>query len=73
MLDKHKAQQDQQEQFSYRRGAIEEDYEVGKELGSGQFAVVKRLKHRRTGQSFAGKYIRKRKAKSSRKETIQNT
>ena len=50
-----------------KRGAIEEDYEVGKELGSGQFAVVKRLRHRRTGHTFAGKYIRKRKVKTSRK------
>ena len=37
------------------------------DLGSGQFAVVKRLKHRKTGQTFAGKYIRKKKVKTSRK------
>ncbi|KAK2157833.1 hypothetical protein LSH36_184g12028, partial [Paralvinella palmiformis] len=34
---------------------------------SGQFAVVRRLKHKTKGNQFAGKFIRKRRVKASRR------
>ena len=34
---------------------------------SGQFAVVKRARHRKTGDEFAAKFIRKKRAKASRR------
>jgi len=71
MLDQYNQQKEQTAIFQYKKGAIEDEYEVGKDLGSGQFAVVKRLKHRKTGQTFAGKYIRKKKVKTSRKGIAQ--
>ncbi|KAM4578285.1 death-associated protein kinase 1 [Fundulus diaphanus] len=46
---------------------VEEFYEIGDELGSGQFAVVRRCRHRRTGVEYAAKFIKKRRNKSSRR------
>ncbi|XP_072289487.1 death-associated protein kinase 1 [Eucyclogobius newberryi] len=46
---------------------VEEFYEIGDELGSGQFAVVRRCRHRDTGQEYAAKFIKKRRSKSSRR------
>ncbi|XP_047237258.1 death-associated protein kinase 1 isoform X1 [Girardinichthys multiradiatus] len=46
---------------------VEEFYEIGDELGSGQFAVVRRCRHRRTGVDYAAKFIKKRRNKSSRR------
>ncbi|ESO92519.1 hypothetical protein LOTGIDRAFT_55852, partial [Lottia gigantea] len=40
---------------------FEEKYEVGDEIGSGHFAVVKRCTHKETGQEYAAKFIRKRR------------
>lgn len=34
---------------------------------SGQFAVVRRCRHRTTGVEFAAKFIKKRRSKSSRR------
>lgn len=36
-------------------------------LGSGQFAVVRRCRHRSTGVEYAAKFIKKRRSKSSRR------
>lgn len=36
-------------------------------LGSGQFAVVRRCRHRNTGVEYAAKFIKKRRSKSSRR------
>ncbi|XP_035772253.1 death-associated protein kinase 1 [Neolamprologus brichardi] len=46
---------------------VEEFYDIGDELGSGQFAVVRRCRHRTTGVEFAAKFIKKRRSKSSRR------
>uniref|UniRef100_A0A3Q3KB21 Protein kinase domain-containing protein n=1 Tax=Monopterus albus TaxID=43700 RepID=A0A3Q3KB21_MONAL len=46
---------------------VAEFYEIGDELGSGQFAVVRRCRHRRTGVEYAAKFIKKRRSKSSRR------
>lgn len=36
-------------------------------LSSGQFAVVRRCRHRSTGVEYAAKFIKKRRSKSSRR------
>ncbi|XP_029915312.1 death-associated protein kinase 1 isoform X2 [Myripristis murdjan] len=46
---------------------VEEFYEIGDELGSGQFAVVRRCRNRSTGVEYAAKFIKKRRSKSSRR------
>uniref|UniRef100_A0AAZ3RY61 Non-specific serine/threonine protein kinase n=1 Tax=Oncorhynchus tshawytscha TaxID=74940 RepID=A0AAZ3RY61_ONCTS len=46
---------------------VEEYYEMGDELGSGQFAVVKKCRERSSGLEYAAKFIRKRRSKSSRR------
>uniref|UniRef100_A0A6Q2Z5B6 Non-specific serine/threonine protein kinase n=1 Tax=Esox lucius TaxID=8010 RepID=A0A6Q2Z5B6_ESOLU len=46
---------------------VEDYYEIGDELGSGQFAVVKKCRERNSGLEFAAKFIRKRRSKSSRR------
>ncbi|XP_028269362.1 death-associated protein kinase 1 [Parambassis ranga] len=46
---------------------VEEFYEIGDELGSGQFAVVRRCRHRSAGVEYAAKFIKKRRSKSSRR------
>lgn len=45
---------------------IQEYYDVEEELGSGQFAVVRKLVEKETGDEFAGKYVRKKRTKASR-------
>ncbi|XP_026067132.1 death-associated protein kinase 1-like [Carassius auratus] len=46
---------------------VEDYYEIGDELGSGQFAVVKKCRHKSTGVEYAAKFIKKRRSKSSRR------
>uniref|UniRef100_A0A7N8XXS4 non-specific serine/threonine protein kinase n=1 Tax=Mastacembelus armatus TaxID=205130 RepID=A0A7N8XXS4_9TELE len=46
---------------------VEDFYEIGDELGSGQFAVVRRCRRRSTGLEYAAKFIKKRRSKSSRR------
>ncbi|KAJ8005494.1 hypothetical protein DPEC_G00118540 [Dallia pectoralis] len=46
---------------------VEDYYEIGDELGSGQFAVVKKCHERSSGLEYAAKFIRKRRSKSSRR------
>lgn len=42
-------------------------FEVGDELGSGQFAIVRRVTKRATGEEFAAKFIKKRRYATSRR------
>ncbi|KAI1731383.1 protein kinase domain-containing protein [Ditylenchus destructor] len=46
---------------------LEQYYDVEEEMGSGQFAVVKRVLKRATGEQFAAKYIKKRRYANSRR------
>ncbi|XP_035235044.1 death-associated protein kinase 1 [Anguilla anguilla] len=46
---------------------VEDYYEIGDELGSGQFAVVKKCREKNTGVEYAAKFIKKRRSKSSRR------
>uniref|UniRef100_A0A6I8PH50 Death associated protein kinase 1 n=1 Tax=Ornithorhynchus anatinus TaxID=9258 RepID=A0A6I8PH50_ORNAN len=51
----------------FRQENVDDYYNTGEELGSGQFAVVKRCRERSTGVQFAAKFIRKRRSRSSRR------
>jgi len=41
-------------------GKIEDNYDVGDELGRGAFSVVKRCRHKRSGVDYAIKFIEKK-------------
>jgi len=41
-------------------GKVEDNYDIGEEIGRGAFSVVKRSKHRRTGLFYAIKFIEKK-------------
>lgn len=51
----------------FRQENLEDYYDVGEELGSGQFAVVKKCQEKSTGVQYAAKFIKKRRTKSSRR------
>lgn len=42
-------------------------YEMGEELGSGQFAIVRKCKEKSSGVEYAAKFIKKRRLSSSRR------
>ncbi|XP_076853731.1 death-associated protein kinase 1 [Brachyhypopomus gauderio] len=46
---------------------VEDYYDIGDELGSGQFAVVRKCRKKVTGVEYAAKFIKKRRSKSSRR------
>ncbi|NXD16444.1 DAPK3 kinase, partial [Nothocercus nigrocapillus] len=46
---------------------VEDYYEMGEELGSGQFAIVRKCRERKTGLEYAAKFIKKRRLSSSRR------
>lgn len=51
----------------FRQEDVELYYEMGEELGSGQFAIVRKCKERSTGTEYAAKFIKKRRLSSSRR------
>ncbi|XP_012726930.2 death-associated protein kinase 2 isoform X1 [Fundulus heteroclitus] len=51
----------------FKQENVEDFYEIGEELGSGQFAVVKRCKEKSTGAAYAAKFIKKRQSRVSRR------
>ncbi|NWY44964.1 DAPK3 kinase, partial [Sylvia atricapilla] len=46
---------------------VEDFYEMGEELGSGQFAIVRKCREKKTGLEYAAKFIKKRRLSSSRR------
>lgn len=42
---------------------LSECYEVGRTLGSGRYGVVKECTHKRNGQQFAGKFLKRRRSR----------
>ncbi|XP_017260998.1 death-associated protein kinase 2 isoform X1 [Kryptolebias marmoratus] len=52
---------------AFKHQNVEDFYDVGEELGSGQFAVVKRCKEKTTGTQYAAKFIKKRPSRVSRR------
>lgn len=51
----------------FRQEDVELYYEMGEELGSGQFAIVRKCKEKSTGIEYAAKFIKKRRLSSSRR------
>uniref|UniRef100_A0A1A8GJH4 non-specific serine/threonine protein kinase n=1 Tax=Nothobranchius korthausae TaxID=1143690 RepID=A0A1A8GJH4_9TELE len=51
----------------FRQEEVELHYEMGEELGSGQFAIVRKCKEKGTGIEYAAKFIKKRRLSSSRR------
>ncbi|XP_026144628.1 death-associated protein kinase 3-like [Carassius auratus] len=51
----------------FRQEDVELYYEMGEELGSGQFAIVRKCKEKSTRTEYAAKFIKKRRLSSSRR------
>uniref|UniRef100_A0A8C5N3T7 non-specific serine/threonine protein kinase n=1 Tax=Gouania willdenowi TaxID=441366 RepID=A0A8C5N3T7_GOUWI len=51
----------------FKQQNVDEFYEMGPELGSGQFAVVKRCTEKSTDKEYAAKFIKKRMSRASRR------
>jgi len=51
----------------FKQDNVEDYYEVTEEIGSGQFAVVRKCVEKSTGDVYAAKYIKKKRAKASRR------
>ncbi|XP_031722822.1 death-associated protein kinase 2 isoform X2 [Anarrhichthys ocellatus] len=51
----------------FKQQHVDDFYEIGEELGSGQFAIVKRCIERSTGVEYAAKFIKKRQSRASRR------
>uniref|UniRef100_A0A914CTK9 Protein kinase domain-containing protein n=1 Tax=Acrobeloides nanus TaxID=290746 RepID=A0A914CTK9_9BILA len=53
--------------LKFNESPFEQFYEIGDELGSGQFALVRKVTRRSTGEKFAAKFIKKRRYATSRR------
>ncbi|XP_071391247.1 death-associated protein kinase 2-like isoform X1 [Centroberyx affinis] len=51
----------------FKQQKVDDFYEIGEELGSGQFAIVKRCIEKSTGLEYAAKFIKKRQSRASRR------
>ncbi|XP_069505504.1 death-associated protein kinase 3 isoform X1 [Ambystoma mexicanum] len=52
---------------TFKQDNVESHYDMGEELGSGQFAIVRKCYEKRTKCEFAAKFIKKRRLSSSRR------
>uniref|UniRef100_A0A8C3FWD2 non-specific serine/threonine protein kinase n=1 Tax=Chrysemys picta bellii TaxID=8478 RepID=A0A8C3FWD2_CHRPI len=52
---------------TFRQENVEDHYEMGEELGSGQFAIVRKCREKKSGLEYAAKFIKKRRLSSSRR------
>ena len=53
-----------------RTDRFEDAYDIYEDLGSGQFAVVKRCRDKATGMDYAAKYVLKRRPNSSSRKGL---
>ncbi|XP_009427592.1 death-associated protein kinase 2 isoform X2 [Pan paniscus] len=51
----------------FKQQKVEDFYDIGEELGSGQFAIVKKCREKSTGLEYAAKFIKKRQSRASRR------
>ncbi|XP_034542355.1 death-associated protein kinase 2 isoform X1 [Notolabrus celidotus] len=51
----------------FKQQNVDDFYEIGDPLGSGQFAIVKRCIEKSTGVEYAAKFIKKRQSRASRR------
>ncbi|XP_059159950.1 death-associated protein kinase 1-like isoform X2 [Physella acuta] len=47
--------------YAFKKESLEENYEIGEDIGSGHFAVVRKVTNKKTNHAYAAKYIRKRR------------
>ncbi|XP_025151543.3 death-associated protein kinase 2 isoform X1 [Bubalus bubalis] len=52
---------------TFKQQKVEDFYDIGEELGSGQFAIVKKCREKSTGLEYAAKFIKKRQSPASRR------
>ncbi|XP_059769044.1 death-associated protein kinase 2 isoform X4 [Balaenoptera ricei] len=52
---------------TFKQQKVEDFYDIGEELGSGQFAIVKKCREKSTGLEYAAKFIKKRQRQASRR------
>ncbi|XP_058019401.1 death-associated protein kinase 3 [Ahaetulla prasina] len=52
---------------TFRQERVEDHYDMEEELGSGQFAIVRKCREKKTGLEYAAKFIKKRRLSSSRR------
>nr|XP_036860057.1 death-associated protein kinase 2 isoform X1 [Manis javanica] len=52
---------------TFKQQKVEDFYDIGEELGSGQFAIVKKCQEKSTGTEYAAKFIKKRQSPASRR------
>ncbi|CAN0541042.1 unnamed protein product [Rangifer tarandus platyrhynchus] len=52
---------------TFKQQEVEDFYDIGEELGSGQFAIVKKCREKSTGLEYAAKFIKKRQSRASRR------
>uniref|UniRef100_A0AC35TVH6 Non-specific serine/threonine protein kinase n=1 Tax=Rhabditophanes sp. KR3021 TaxID=114890 RepID=A0AC35TVH6_9BILA len=50
----------------FNKEPVENDYDILNDLGEGQYAKVRRVKHRTTGVHYAAKFVKKRRFATSR-------
>lgn len=51
----------------FKQQKVEDLYIIADELGSGQFAIVKRCREKKSGMDYAAKFIKKRQSRASRR------
>lgn len=51
----------------FKQENVEDFYEIGETLGSGQFAIVKLCREKSTGVEYAAKFVKKRMSRASRR------
>ncbi|XP_064858889.1 death-associated protein kinase 2 isoform X2 [Oncorhynchus nerka] len=51
----------------FKQQRVEDFYEIGEELGSGQFAIVKRVRDKCSGLEYAAKFVKKCQSRASRR------
>ncbi|XP_076984280.1 death-associated protein kinase 2 isoform X2 [Tamandua tetradactyla] len=51
----------------FKQQKVEDFYDIGEELGSGQFAIVRKCREKSTGLEYAAKFIKKRQSPGSRR------
>lgn len=60
--------------MEFKKEPFENFYEVGEDIGSGQFAIVRKARHRETDVEYAAKFIRKKRGggrRGAKMEDIQ--
>uniref|UniRef100_A0A7I4Y1A2 Non-specific serine/threonine protein kinase n=1 Tax=Haemonchus contortus TaxID=6289 RepID=A0A7I4Y1A2_HAECO len=66
-LRRHQSLGSEEPQIKFNEAPFDAVFDVGDELGSGQFAVVRKVVKKATGEEFAAKFIKKRRYATSRR------